>query len=188
MFIFFTQFTRQDSNGRSYLHRQKSLIFFPGSIQVSSIVKILSSFCNRYRYNYIPNRDLWINRLYFDISNSSKKQCLTIDARDVNDLGPTRFRTQAGNNKEQICYYNWNKRDKSFNCFLAVRKQTQTTNKIIFSIVNLIDKTNKNDNIYFKISDGLSDFNNDNVQYKWPIQQVSERDIDGTTSTDRKQR
>ena len=71
--------------------------FFPGSIQASSIVKILSSFCNRYRYNYIPNRDLWINRLYFDISNSSKKQCLTIDARDVNDLGPAGFRTQAGN-------------------------------------------------------------------------------------------
>ena len=101
MFIFFIQLTSQGRTGRCYLHRQKSLLFFPGSIQASSIVKILSSFCNRYRYNYIPNRDLWIDRLYFDISNSSKKQCLTVDTRDVNDLGPAKFRTQADTSKEQ---------------------------------------------------------------------------------------
>ena len=71
---------------------------------------------------------------------------------------------------------------------MAVRKQTPTTNKIIFSIVNLIDKINKNDNTYFEISEELSDFNNDNVQYKRPIQRVSESNIIGTTSTDRKQR
>ena len=59
---------------------------------------------------------------------------------------------------------------------------------MIFSIVNLIDKTNRNDNIYFEINDGLSDFNNDNVQYKQPIQVVSESYIVGTTSTERKQR
>ena len=97
-----------------------------------------------------------------------------------------RIRTQANNNKEQIGYYNQNKKDKSFNCFLTVRKQTRA-NKIIFSIVTLIDKTNKNDNIYFKISDELSDFNNDNVQFKRPIQWVSEGNIVGKTSTDRKQ-
>ena len=71
---------------------------------------------------------------------------------------------------------------------MAERKQTSTTSKIIFSIVNLIDKTNRNDNIYFKINDELSDFNNDKAQYKRPIQRVSESDIVGTTSTDRKQR
>ena len=68
-----------------------------------------------------------------------------------------------------------------------MRKQTPTTNKNFFSIVNLIDKTNRNDNIHFDISEELSDFKNDNVQYKRPIQQVSESDIVGTTSTDRKQ-
>ena len=45
----------------------------PGSIQTSSIIKILSSVCSRCKYNYVPNRDLWINSLYFDISNSTKK-------------------------------------------------------------------------------------------------------------------
>ena len=155
-------------NWEMILAHAKILNIFPGLIQASSIVKVLSSFCSRYRYNYIPNRNLWINRLQFHISNSSKKQCQTIDTRDINDLGPAKFRTQAYNNREQICYYNRNKEDKSFNSFLAVRKQTSTTIKIIFSIVNLIDKTNKNDNIYFKINDELSDFNNGNVHYKQP--------------------
>ena len=113
---------------------------FPGLFQDSSIVKILSSFCSRDRYNYIPNRDLWINRLCFDISNSTNKKCLTIDTRDVNDLGPAKFKTQADNNREQICYYNRNERNKSFNSFLVVRKQTSQANKIIFSIVNVINK------------------------------------------------
>ena len=93
---------------------------------------ILSSFCSWYKYNYVPNRDLWINRLYFDISNSTKKQCLTIDTRDVKDLGQAKFRTQANRNQEQICYYNGKKRDTSFNYFLAVRKQTSTIGDIFY--------------------------------------------------------
>ena len=80
------------------LAQTKIFNIFPGSIQASSIVKILSSFCSRYKYNYIPNRNLWINRLYYDISNSSEKQCLTIDTRDVNDLGPAKFRTRVDRN------------------------------------------------------------------------------------------
>ena len=88
------------------LPQTKVFNIFPKSIQASSIVKILSSFCVRYEYNYIPKRDLWISRLYFNISNSNKKQCLTIDTRDVNDLGSAKIRTKADNNKEQICYCN----------------------------------------------------------------------------------
>ena len=45
---------------------------------------------------------MWINRLYIDISNSSKKLCLTIDTGGVNDLGPAKCRTQADSNQELI--------------------------------------------------------------------------------------
>ena len=48
--------TRQ--NWQMILAQTKTFNSFPGSIQTSSIVKILSSFCSRYKYNYIPNRDL----------------------------------------------------------------------------------------------------------------------------------
>ena len=67
-----------------------------------------------------------------------------------------------------------------------MRKQTSTASEIIFFIVNLTDKTNKNDNTYFEINDELSDFNNDIVQYKQLIRQVSESDIVGTTSNNRR--
>ena len=102
---------------------------------------------------------------------------MAIDTRNVNDLGAAKFRTQAENKREQICYYNQNKKGKSFNPFLAVRKQTSQAKDIIFSIVSLIEKTNRNRNIYFEINDELSDFNNDNVQYKRPIQRLSESEL-----------
>ena len=42
-----------------------------------------------------------------------------------------------------------------------MRKQTSTFSDITFSIVKLIDKTNKNTNIYSGINDEPSDFSND---------------------------
>ena len=59
---------------------------------------------------------------------------------------------------EQICYYNRNKKDTTFNSFLAVRKETSFTFKINFSIVEVIDNISKQDAIYPEISDELSDF------------------------------
>ena len=107
--------TRQ--NWQMIMSQTKILIFFPGSVKASSIVKILSSFASRYKHTYIPNRNIWINRLYFEISNSTQKQYLTIDTRDVNDLGPWKFRTHADSGTEQICYYNRNKKDTSLILF-----------------------------------------------------------------------
>ena len=80
---------------------------------------MLSSFASGHKNTYIPTRNIWVNKLYFDISNFKVKQCLTIDACDINDLRPGKFRTQAENRTEQVCYYNRNKKDTSFNCFLA---------------------------------------------------------------------
>ena len=87
------------------LSQTKISNFFPGSIQATAIIRILSSVASRYKHTCIPHRDVWINRLYLEISNSSQKQCLTIDTRDVNGLGPAKFRTQADSDTEQICYY-----------------------------------------------------------------------------------
>ena len=81
-----------------------------------------------------------------EISNSRQKQCLTIDTRDANELGPTKFRTKADSGTEQICYYNRNKEDDTcFDSFFAVTKQTSSPFEINFSIVKSlivqIDKT-----------------------------------------------
>ena len=36
------------------------------------------------------------------MSNSTNKHCLTIDTRDINDLGAAKFRTHADKNKEKF--------------------------------------------------------------------------------------
>ena len=88
--------------------------FFPGSVHSNTITRTLSSFAKRYKNTCISTRNVWINKLYFEISNSREKQCLTGDTRDGNDLGLGKFRTQADNGMQQICYYNRNKTDTSF--------------------------------------------------------------------------
>ena len=86
--------------------------FFPVSVQACAIVRILSSFASTCKHKYIPHRDLWINCLYFEISNSTQKQCLIIDTLEVNEVGPAKFMIQTDSGTEQICYYNRNERDK----------------------------------------------------------------------------
>ena len=77
--------------------------------------------------------------------------------RHVNNLGPPKFRT----GKEQICYL-------VFNRFLTVGKQT-CTGKIFFFVVNLIDKSNKFEDGYYKLCDELREFDNHRVQSKHRI-------------------
>ena len=125
------------------LSQTKFLIFFSGSLHMSSVIKILCSYCNRYTYEYIPHRELWLNRLYFEMSNSSVKRCLTIDIKHINNLGLSKFRTGVENDKEQVSNFNSNKKVR----FLAVRKET-STGEVIFSIVSLIDESNKFEDNY----------------------------------------
>ena len=93
--------------------------FFPGSIHSGRILKTLALFASRQKNTYLPNQQVWLNKLYFQISNSKEKKCLTVGTRDINDLGPGKFRTEAENNTEQICYFNRNNSDSHYNSFLA---------------------------------------------------------------------
>ena len=149
--------------------------FFPGSIHSNTITRTLSSFAKRYKNTCIPTRNVWINKVYFEISNSREKQCLTGDTRDGNDLGLGKFRTQADNEMQQICYYNRNKTDTSFNSFLASREQTSQEGEIKFSIVKVVNNINNTNVTYSALGDKLNSFNNDNIQSK--LQRLSEGDV-----------
>ena len=100
---------------------QTHIIFFPGSIHSSRILKTSSLFASRQKNTYLLNQQIWLNRLYFQISNSREKKCLTIDTREVNELGPGKFKTSADNGHEQTCYFNRNKSDSHFNSYTAKR-------------------------------------------------------------------
>ena len=60
-------------NWQMIFSETRNFNIFPGSLQTISVAKILSSYYNRYTYEYIPHRDVWINRLYFKISISTEK-------------------------------------------------------------------------------------------------------------------
>ena len=105
--------------------------FFPGSVHSGRILKMLSLFASRQKHTYLPNNQVWLNKLYFQISNSNEKKCLTIDTRDVNDLGPGKFRTSAENNLEQNFYFNRNNADARFKSYVAKRV---SPDKLVFSI------------------------------------------------------
>ena len=69
--------------------------FFPGSIHSRKISKTLSLYASRYKNSYVSSQNVWLNRLYFDISTSKEKQCLTNDTKPINDLESGKFRTSA---------------------------------------------------------------------------------------------
>ena len=52
--------TRQ--NWKMILCQTKIINIFAGSIQASSMVTILSSFCSRYKYNYVPNTNKFLGK------------------------------------------------------------------------------------------------------------------------------
>ena len=108
--------------------------FFPGSVHSGRILKTLSLFASRERNTYVPTNQIWLNRLYFQISNSKFKICLTIDTRDTNDFGPGKFRTRADSGQEQHCYFNRLNTDSRFKCFLAKRVSTEQ-DRPVFTIV-----------------------------------------------------
>ena len=47
--------------------------FFPGLIHSSRILKMLSLFASRQKNTYLPNQQVWLNKLYFQIQTLKKK-------------------------------------------------------------------------------------------------------------------
>ena len=110
---------------------------FPSAIQLSNIPKLLTKNCDRETINYIPARDLQINRLYFSLSNKSENSCLTNDCRK---LGPSKYRTLEESNFEQFCYYGQNKKHRLCNKFLAKRTK-ENIDCLVFQIDSMINLT-----------------------------------------------
>ena len=72
VYVFYTIYPSRP-NWQMIISQTKIFNIFPGSLQTTSAAKTLSSYYNRYTYKYIPHEDLWINGLYFEISNSTEK-------------------------------------------------------------------------------------------------------------------
>ena len=115
----------------------KRLIFFPSSIQLGNMLKILTNNCDRETIRYIPARDHWINRLYVLMLNESKYSCLTIDCRKT---GPAKYRSNANSNFKRFFYFSQNKKERLFNKLSAKRVDTGN-NSLILQIDSMINLT-----------------------------------------------
>ena len=171
VYIFHTIYPNRQ-NGEMIMSQTHIFNFLPGSVHNSTILRTVSLFANKYKNNCAPTSNVWLSRLYFNVSNSKQKQCLTIDTRD---LGPGKLKTQADNGMQQICYYNGNKSDTSFNSFLATRKQTSKKGAIKFSIDKVIANINSSDVSYLELGDELKNLNSGNIQSK--LQQLGDGNI-----------
>ena len=78
IYIFHTVFP-QLRNWQMILSQTKIFNIFPSAVQLGNISKLLTNNCDREMLKYIPKRELWINRLYFEIANRKDYFYLTID-------------------------------------------------------------------------------------------------------------
>ena len=100
---------------------------------------------------------------------------MTIDVRDVNCLWPSKLRTGAKNDKEQTYYFNYNKKGRVFSRFLAIRIK-RLDSEIVFSTVNLINKSNEFKDIYYNIDDELRQFGNDRIHHEQRTRKLDNTD------------
>ena len=161
--------------------------FFSGSIHSGGILKTLSLFASRYKNSYFPSQNVWLSTLYFDISTSKEKQCLTVDTWAINDLGPGKFRTSADNGQEQSCYYNRGKSDTHFNSYFAKRRLISQPSDIRFSIAKVATSLNKLDVGGISLDTELKNIFDGKTQAK--LQQTNGRDFSSRrSSTESKRR
>ena len=62
---------------------------------------------------------MWLNMVFIDIANEDKRNCLTIDCSNVNKNGPGRYRTNADNPEEQLCFFNKASSHQVHNTFMS---------------------------------------------------------------------
>ena len=124
-------------NWQMILSHTKISNIFPSAVQLGNISKILTNNCDRGTLKYIPKRELWINRLYFEIDYS----CLTIDCAKS---GPSKYRTEADNNVRQSCFFSQKKKCRVFDRFTTHDLEPNNRDSLIFKI-ELSDKNSIKD-------------------------------------------
>ena len=100
---------------------------------------------------------------------------MTIDIRDVNELGPGKFRTSVDKGEEQSCYFNRNRSDTHFTSFFAKRTQTNLIRFYIAKPNSDFELVNKS--LDFELNSSIS-----NGQSKREHQQINSENFNNGRS------
>ena len=129
--MYFIRYIQAGKAGR-WCFRRSFLTFLPDQYTAAEYWKLFS---------FLPvNKKTPISQISrygsrdFISKSPARKKCLTVDTRDVNELGPGKFRTSADNGQEQVCYFNKNKSDTHFTSYTSKRISSET---LLFSIVKV---------------------------------------------------
>ena len=158
VYVFHTIYPNRQ-NWEMIMSQTHILNFFLGSIHNSKILKTLCLFANRQKNTYLPTRQIWLNKLYYEMSNSKEQKCLTVDTRDINEFGPGKFRTSAEDGEQQTCYFNKNNNNSYFKSFISQHTQPEPITFSIFKAKSDINFQDKNLDIFIKssVSNGESE-------------------------------
>ena len=161
-YIFHTIYPEK-ANWRTVLSQTNIFNIFLASVSLNNVRKILEGACIRKTSKYIPHASLWISRLFIELANRNDKVCLTLDCYNTNRDGPGRFRSEADNSDNQLCYLNSANDEKVYNEFVSKRiKSSDPENNFYFEIVEVKNKTNKN--ILFDATNKLQELNKNDTK------------------------
>ena len=118
VYIFHTIYPEK-ANWRTILLQTNIYNIFPAIVSLNNVRKILEGASIRKTSKYIPQVSLWISRLFIELANRNDKVCLTLDCSNTNKDGPRRFRTDADNPDNQVCYFNSANDEQVYNKFVS---------------------------------------------------------------------
>ena len=144
VYIFHTIYPEK-ANWRTILLQTNIYNIFLATVSLNDVRKILEGACIRKASKYIPQASLWISRIFIELANRNDKVCLTLDCSNTNKDGPGRFRTDADNPDNQVCYFNSANDGQVYNEFVSERIKTPNSeNDFHFKILEFKSKTNRN--------------------------------------------
>ena len=83
---------------------------------------------------------MWLHRVFTNLANTNKRNCLATDSSAENKNGPSRYRTQADNPDKQVCYFNKTRDDDFYNVFIIEKINSGSFDRgICFQITQVRD-------------------------------------------------
>lgn len=92
-----------------------------------------------------------VNILFLNLKNQNEKVYSIIDCHGINLNRPWKYRTNAGNAVEKLCYFNVKSSDKPSQSFLIKRRKSleKDSEQIYFQIEKVISRSKNADNFNY---------------------------------------
>ena len=144
--------------GKKIISQTNIFNIFPANVPYNTVAKIIQSNCILQCKKYVPERSLWLSRVFTDLANSQEKLCLTIDCGYNNKSGPGRYRSSADNPDKQVCYFNKPYDDVFYSTFISERIKGEKFDKGIYFKIEKVRGKTERENLDAKktLEDGAS--------------------------------